>query len=108
AGLRAAADESDSSRIAAGLRALAAELERGQTLDECVARARHLPPYVAGLIRAAQRTGDLGLTLATWTENRRSAHQYWRAALAALAYPALSLALAIAVFLLFGFLVVPT
>ena len=49
-GLRAAADESDSRRVAAGLRKLATELERGRTLDECMANTRNLPSYVAGLI----------------------------------------------------------
>ena len=106
-GLRAAAAESDSLRVAAGLRTLATEIERGRTLDECIASARNLPPYVAGLIRAAQRTGDVGLTLAAWTENRRSANQYWRAALAALTYPALSVVLAIGVFLFFRIMIVP-
>lgn len=107
-GLRAAAAESDSRRVAAGLRKLAAELERGRTLDECMTNTRNLPPYVAGLIRAAQRTGDIGLTFASWTENRRSSHQYWRAVLAALTYPVLSVGLAVGVFLLFGTMIVPT
>ncbi len=107
AGLRAAAAESDSRRIAEGLRTLANEIERGKTLDECIERANNLPPYVAGLVRAAQRTGDVGLTLATWTENRRSASQYWRSAVAALTYPALSLLLAFSVFLFFQILIVP-
>jgi type II secretory pathway component PulF len=108
AGLRAAAQESDSPRLSAALRSLANQLERGKTLEECLASARKLPPYMAGLIRAAQRTGDMGLTLATWTENRRSGHHYWRTALAALAYPALSLLLALAIFLFFQTLIVPT
>jgi type IV pilus assembly protein PilC len=108
AGLRAAAQESESPRLSAALRSLASQMERGKTLDECLASARKLPPYVAGLIRAAQRTGDMGLTLATWTENRRSAHHHWRTALAALAYPALSLMLAAAIFLFFQTMIVPT
>jgi len=108
AGLRAAAQESDSPRLAAALRSLASQMERGKTLDECLASAGKLPPYVAGLIRAAQRTGDMGLTLATWTENRRSGRQYWRSAIASLTYPALSLGAAVAVFLLFANVVMPT
>ncbi|HEY2415483.1 MAG TPA: type II secretion system F family protein [Pirellulaceae bacterium] len=108
AGLRAAAQESDSPRLAAALRSLASQMERGKTLDECLAGARKLPPYMAGLIRAAQRTGDMGLTLATWTENRRSGRQYWRSAIASLAYPALSLGVALAVFFLFANVVMPT
>ncbi len=108
AGLRAAAEESESPRVAAGLRHLAAELERGRSLEDCLTDARRLPPYVSGLIRAAQRTGDMGVTLAAWTANRRSARQHWRTIVAALAYPAASVVLAIAVFLMLGVLVVPT
>jgi type II secretory pathway component PulF len=108
AGLRAAAQESDSPRVATALRSLARQMERGKTLDECIASARKLPPYVAGLIRAAQRTGDMGVTLATWTENRRAGQQYWRSAIASLTYPALSLTAALAVFVLFANLIMPT
>jgi type II secretory pathway component PulF len=107
AGLKAAAAESDSPRIAAALRSIAGEIEYGRSLDDCLANARQLPPYVAGLIRAAQRTGDTGLTLSAWTENRRSVYQYWRTVLAALAYPTLSLLLALAIFLLFQIEIVP-
>lgn len=107
AGLRAAAAEADSPRIAAGLRTLATQIEQGRSLEDCIGSVRNLPPYVAGVIRAAQRTGEVGLTLAAWTENRRSATQYWRSAIAALAYPALSLILAFAVFLFFEFMIVP-
>ncbi len=108
AGLRAAAQESESPRVAAGLRHLAAELERGRSLEDCLAHARQLPPYVAGLIRAAQRTGDMSVTLAAWTSNRRAARQHWRTIVAALAYPAVAVVLAFAVFLLLGTMVVPT
>jgi type IV pilus assembly protein PilC len=90
------------------MRSLAGDLERGKSLEECLAASRKLPAYVAGLIRAARRTGDMGLTLATWTENRHSAHQYWLATLAALAQPAISLSVALAVFLFFQTLIVPT
>src|SRR5688572_3349192 len=66
-GLRAAAREAGSWRIAAGLKGLAAEIERGRSLDDCLsAPALRLPEHVAGLLRAAQRTGDTGLTLAEW------------------------------------------
>jgi general secretion pathway protein F len=106
-GLRAAAAESDSPRVAGALRLLAEKIEQGRSLEDCLAEAGRLPPYVAGLIRAAQRTGDTGVTLAAWTENRRSAYQYWRTALAALAYPAFSLLLALAILLLFQIQIVP-
>ena len=108
AGLRAAAQEADSPRVAAGLRQLAADLERGRSLEDCLASTPRLPPYVSALIRAARRTGEMGVTLAAWTANRRSAQQHWRTILAALAYPAVAVVLAIAVFLLMGIMVVPT
>ena len=103
AGLRAAADEADSWQLARGLQAIAAQLERGRSLDDCLAASsRRLPPHLAGLVRAAQRTGEFGPMLAEWLENRRAARQHWRAVLSALAYPALVTLLAAGVFLLFA------
>jgi type II secretory pathway component PulF len=107
AGLRAAADESDSLRLAMALRRVAAEVERGRALDEVVAgAARRLPPHLAGLIRAAQRTGRLGQVLAEWIENRRVARQHWRSVVSALTYPALTVALAILIYIVFATFVV--
>jgi type IV pilus assembly protein PilC len=107
AGLRAAAQEADSASLARGLRQLAAELDRGRKWDEILAASR-VSPHLAGLVRAAQRTGDLGAVLAEWMENRRAARMQWRSIQAALAYPLLTLALAALVFALFaGFVVRP-
>src|SRR5262245_15719182 len=101
AGLRAAAEEADTVRLASALRNVAAELERGCSLDEILsASTHHLPPHLAGLIRAAQRTGGFGPLLAAWMENRRAAWQHWRTVMAALAYPLITSSLAIAVFML--------
>lgn len=108
AGLRAAAQETDSWRVARALRSIAAELERGRSLEDCLTSSGRMPPQIAGLIRAARRTGDFSPMLAQWIENRRAAHQHWRGVLAALAYPALAVVLACGVFLLFALLVVPT
>ena len=85
AGLRAAAGEADSRQLANGLRSLAAELERGRRLDDLLSSSR-LPPQLAGLIKAAQHSGDFGPMLAAWLENRRAARQHWRAVIAALAF----------------------
>lgn len=104
-GLRAAAQEADSASVARGLRRLAAELDRGRAWDDILA-ASSISPDLAGLIRAAQRTGDLGAVLAEWMENRRAARMQWRSIQAALAYPLLTLALTAAVFMLFAFFVV--
>lgn len=101
AGLRAAADEADSLLLARALRRVAAAVERGQALDEVIAGAtRRLPAHLAGLIRAAQRSGDLGHVLAEWLEIRRAARMHWRSVIAALTYPGITLALAIAIYLL--------
>ena len=101
AGLRAAADEADSWRLAGVLRRVAAKVERGQPLDDVIAGAtRRLPTHLAGLIRAAQRTGHLGSVLAEWLEIRRSARTHWRSVTAALTYPGITLALAIAIYIL--------
>ena len=107
AGLAAAAAEADSWRLALGLRAIAAQLQRGKSLEDCLAASsRRLPPHLAGLVRAAQRTGELGPMLAEWLENRRAARQHWRAVLAALTYPALVIFLVMGVFLLFAIVLV--
>lgn len=107
AGLRAAADETDSWRLAGALRRVAAEIERGRPLDDVIAAAtRRLPSHLAGLIRAAQRTGSLGDVLAQWLENRRAAREHWRRVVASLTYPAITLVLAIAIYLLLSVAVV--
>jgi type IV pilus assembly protein PilC len=107
AGLRAAAAEAESWQLARGLKSIATQLERGRSLEDCLlASNRRLPPHLAGLVRAAQRTGELGPMLAEWLENRRAARQHWRAVLAALTYPAIVIILAACVFLLFAIVLV--
>lgn len=109
AGLRAAAEEADSWRLRRALKNVAEQLERGRSLDDVFRAARHrLPPHFAALIQAAQRGGDFGPMVAEWLENRRAARQHWRAVIAALAYPLLTVALAAAAFLVFAFLCVGT
>ncbi len=107
AGLRVSAAECDSFWVARGLRSIAAQLDRGRSLEDCVqAATRRLPPHLVGLIRAAQRTGAVGPMLAEWLENRRAARQHWRSILSALAYPAVAVAVAVAVYIEFATLVV--
>ena len=106
AGLRAAAAEADSVRLSLALRSVAKQLERGRTLDDILTTSVHyLPPHLAGLIRAAQRSGEFGPLLAAWLENRRAARQHWRAVMAAMAYPIITSLLAIAVFMFFAVVV---
>jgi type II secretory pathway component PulF len=102
-GLRAAAAESDSLRLARALRHVAGKIEQGQKLDEVIAASsRRLPAHLSGLIRAAQRSGHLGGVLAEWLANRRAARQQWRAVLAAFTYPAITLTLAVVLYIVFA------
>lgn len=100
AGMRAAAEEAESARVARALRRLAVELDRGRSLDDVLSASR-LPPNLAGLLHAAQRTGHFGAVLAEWIENRRAARQHWRSIEAAMAYPLIVLVMTIAVYVLF-------
>lgn len=106
AGLRAAAQEADSATVARALCDVAARLDQGQRLSEVVADARQLPPYLHGFLRAADQASDAGLMFAQWLENRRAARQHWRQVVATIAYPALTVALLVLVFVLFAIVVV--
>jgi type II secretory pathway component PulF len=105
AGLLAAAEEAESPGLARALRRLSAEIDRGRSLDDVLTASR-LPPNLAGLIRAAQRTGKLGAVMAEWIETRRATAQHWRAIRAALVYPVITLALTAGVFMLFAVYVI--
>jgi type II secretory pathway component PulF len=108
-GLRAAAGEADSWRLARALNNVAAELDRGRSLDDLLAASQHrLPPHLAGLMRVAQQSGDFGPMLAAWLENRRAAREHWRTVIAALSYPALAVVFAVTVFLFFSVFIVGT
>ncbi len=107
AGLRASALESDSRRARRALLALAAEVDRGRSLEQCLANCRGLPREFRGAIAAAERSGAYSPLLVQWLADRRAAKARWRAFLATFSYPALSILLAIAVFLFFALLVVP-
>jgi general secretion pathway protein F len=106
AGLRVAASESDSRSVRRALVAVAVELERGRSLEDCLAHSR-LPREFRGAIAAAQRSGAFSPLLVQWLEDRRAARERWRGILAAFSYPAIAIVLALAVFLLFAVFVVP-
>jgi type II secretory pathway component PulF len=107
AGLRASALESDSRSVRRALLSLAAELERGSTLEQCLAKCRGLPREFRGAVAAANRSGAYSPLLVQWLADRRAAKARWRSFIATFSYPALALALAIAVFLFFAVFVVP-
>jgi type IV pilus assembly protein PilC len=57
------------------------------------------PRYLQGLVQAAQSTGHLGETLIDLVEHRRAVREQWRSVTSALAYPAILLSFAVAMFL---------
>ncbi len=97
-GLRAAAIEASNGSVARELRRIADEVQRGRSLDDVFGDGQsHLPGYVAGLIRASLRTGDLGKVLIELVDHQQSVRDMWRTIRSALAYPALLLVLAIVI-----------
>src|SRR5262245_20176374 len=64
AGLRAAAQECTSRRVASALRQIATQIEQGYALEAILSEhGRYLPPHVRGLIAAAARSQRLGIAL---------------------------------------------
>ncbi len=94
-GLRAAAAETSSHRLAVMLRELADESDRGRSIDQALEDRRTLlPGHVQGLLRAAQRTGQLGHALFHVVELHHNLRALRNEVFAAFAYPALVLTLA--------------
>jgi type II secretory pathway component PulF len=96
AGLRAAADEAPSRRLAGELHRLARRLDSGGSLDEALLATRgRFSDYVGGVVRAGVRSGRLGEVLVEVVEQQRRLRDMWRSIRAALAYPTLLLVLAV-------------
>lgn len=92
-GLRAAAREASSRRLAGELEHLALLLDSGRTLDDVLqSRRDRYPPYVAGLMQAALRSGRLGSVLVDLVDWQRRQADLRRSLRAALIYPAVLLA----------------
>ena len=88
AGFRAAAAESINPRIAAAMRAIADEMDKGKSLEVALQEAsRSLPSHVAGLVTAAARTGVLGSALTDLVEHQRLARATKRRMWDGFAYP---------------------
>lgn len=88
-GLRAAANETKSWRLALQFRALAKRFEAGErwdpsSLDES---NNSLPPHVLGAIRAGIQSGNLGEALDGLVDQERSYREVWRQLWLAVAYP---------------------
>ncbi len=97
-GLRAAATETRNRRVAAELRWIASQIESGRPVEDVLGAPQlRLPGYVAGLIRAALRTGRLGEVLVELVDHQQTVRDMWRTTRAALAYPMALFMLALAI-----------
>ncbi len=91
-GLRAAAVEASSDHVAAELRRIADEIQGGRSLEEILGDEQgRSPSYIAGLIRAALRTGNVGEVLVELIDHQQTVRDMWWTIRSALAYPALLL-----------------
>ena len=94
AGLRAAAEEMPRRRLARAMVRLAAELDRGVSLDQALGTAtRNVPDHLRGLILAGLRTGQVAHVLEELIVMDRDRVDLRRRVFAALAYPTILLAL---------------
>jgi type II secretory pathway component PulF len=108
-GLRAAAREAASRRMSAALRHVAAAIEKGSSLEQAITSCGpRVPAYLAGLLKASERTGKLGTVLTEWMENQWAARTRFREVKGELAYPLVSLAITLGVFLLLTVVIAPT
>lgn len=107
-GLRAAAEDASTNRLAAALRIIAADLENGSNLEEALgAGGVQMQAYVQGAVRAGIRTGEMARVLTQMVQADRHARAQWRELRLALAYPVLLLALMGALALFVTFVIMP-
>jgi type II secretory pathway component PulF len=106
-GLRAIAEDAVPWRERAGLRRLARRLERGEAIDEALARERRLPAEVRVLVREGIASGRLGLVLEEYVRTSRESRSIWRQFSLSLLYPSVMIWLSAGIFLLFLWFAVP-
>ena len=87
-GLRAAAEESTSRRLARALKKVAGQLEQGRFLTDVLSDPRQpLPPHMAGVLLAALKSGRMATVLTELFERQQVSRELRRSAWAALLYP---------------------
>jgi len=108
-GLRAAAAELPRGKLARAMAAVAAALERGQSLDQALS-AQHgrFPPHLRGLVAAGARSGKLGEVLEQFVQFRQFRADIRRGLWQTLAYPLLLLALMAGFVLFFTHYFIPS
>jgi type II secretory pathway component PulF len=107
-GLAALALEMPPGRLQRVTARIAADLQAGKTLPEALAsRAARVPLHYAALLGAGLRSGRLADVLMSMTAHARCVAELRATAIAALAYPALLLAVAFGIVAFGGSLLVP-
>lgn len=107
-GLRAAAAEASTGRVASSLRHMATQIEQGRSLTDVLADSTlRMPPHVRGLVAASMRTGRLGPALDELIEHHRALRLMFWSILGSLSYPLLILSMAAVVMIFFLAWVVP-
>ena len=104
-GLRAAADECGSRRIAQTMDEIASRVEAGQPLEEVLANSTNLfPAHVSGLVLAATKTGKLGAALSELLDHQQAVALRRKSITRGFAYPLFVVCLAslLILFVLFG------
>jgi len=93
-GLRVAAKEAPSRRMANELCRVARRLEEGQSLETVLQPPQaDYPRHMQGLIRAALERNQLAEVFGEMADHQRTVHELWRSVRSALAYPAILLTL---------------
>jgi type II secretory pathway component PulF len=107
-GLAALAAEMGRGRLRDVSRQLAGDLQAGLSLPEALERQKgRVPPFYAALLAAAIRSRRIGEVLATLTLYARSIADFRSAVLGALLYPAVVLALGLALLVFAGVAILP-
>jgi type IV pilus assembly protein PilC len=107
-GLRAAAEEMSSQRLAAATSAIADRLEQGRPLDDALRDdARLMPEHMLRLIEAGLRAGNLPAALSQLVEIDRTSVDIRRSILMAIAYPVFLAVLCTTLLVLLGIQVIP-
>jgi len=107
-GLAALAREMGGGRLQQVTDQLAADLQSGLTLPQALQRQQgRVPPFYAALLAAGIRSGRIGDVLATMTFYARSIADFRASVASALFYPAVVLALGLALMIFVGFAVLP-
>lgn len=108
AGLWALADELPRSRVSQTMRAMAAQLDAGQSLEEAIqSRGAGLPAPMRAMIAAGDRSGRLAVVLEQFVELEQARADLRRRLWTLLAYPTVLLLLLAPLFLLFSLFIVP-